>query len=164
VYALSTVVGADGKAGCPQITGAPKPPPTPSTPWSKNTLKVDCAGNFKLCYTLKAGDAAAPLATDCVVSETCTSADYAKENVEQAFPDLPAWVGADPVCAKQFQDRGGYGEMSVVGKSVLCDKIDDGTGKAAVFSRVRYCSSACNKNPGLPECANCGQGGSGSFP
>jgi hypothetical protein len=124
---------------------------------------VDCAGKFKLCYAMKAGSFDAPKPTDCLVAETCTEGDYAKENVEQAFPELPAWVGADPACAKQFTEKGGYGEMSVVGQSVLCDKIDDGSGKAQVFNRVRYCELACNSNPSLPQCANCQQGGSGQF-
>jgi hypothetical protein len=161
-YAVSTVVDATGKAACPTVANTP-PPAVPPTPFSKNSLKVDCAGKFKLCYTLKAGNFDAPSAADCVLAQTCTETTYNKENVEQPFPDLPAWVSSDPTCAKKFKDTGGYGEMTVNGESVRCDKIDDGSGKALVFNRVRYCELVCNSNPGLPQCKNCQQGGSGSF-
>ncbi len=161
-YAVSTVVDGAGKASCPTVANTP-PPAVPGSPWSKNSLKVDCAGKFKLCYTLKAGSFDAPSAADCVLATTCTETTYDKENVEQPFPDLPAWVSTDTACAKKFKDSGGYGEMTVVGESVRCDKIDDGSGKALVFNRVRYCELACNANPTLPQCKDCQQGGSGSF-
>lgn len=44
-----------------------------------------------------------------------------------------------------------------------CDPIDDGSGNVYVFHRLGYCPLECNTNPGLPECRNCGNGGSGSF-
>jgi hypothetical protein len=55
--------------------------------------------------------------------------------------------------------------MTVVGESVLCDKVDDGAGNAFVFNRVKYCPSKCEggANPTDPECQNCQQGGSGQF-
>ncbi len=138
----------------------------PSQPWSPNTLTVDCAGHFKLCYTLKAGKADNPQPTDCELISVCTEADYPTENVEQAFPDLPSWLAVSPAqkqCSMQFASSGGYGEMSVVGLSVECDEIDDGSGGPKVFNRVQYCPLSCATNPNGPGCENCQAGGSGSF-
>jgi hypothetical protein len=152
------------QAACPPISGTTVTQPT--QPWSPNTLKVDCAGHFKLCYTLKAGDAANPLPSDCVLTTVCTEADYPTENVVQPFPDLPSWLATTPAetqCAMQFASSGGYGEMSVVGLSVECDEIDDGSGGPKVFNRVQYCPLSCNDNPTAPGCENCQAGGSGSF-
>jgi hypothetical protein len=160
-YAVSTFDDGTG-AKCTDQGTAP-PGPMPPGPWTTDTLTTDCAGRFTLCYELKAGDFANPQATDCSLTKQCVTADYVKENVEQAFPDLPAWTSADQACAKKWNTVGGYGEMTVVGESVLCDKVDDGAGKAFVFNRVKYCPSKCRDNPALPECMNCQQGGSGEF-
>ena len=133
----------------------------PTQAWSKDTLKIDCAGQFKLCYTLKAGDGKAPSASDCTVAQVCTEGYYEKAGVEQAFPDLPGWYteNADEVaCANTFVTKGGYGEMSVVGTSVTCDNIAQ-----HVFNRVTYCPTSCNTTPTAPECKSCGDGASGSF-
>jgi hypothetical protein len=164
-YAVSTYDdGAGGGAQC-TAQGPTPPPAVPPGPWTTDTLTVDCAGHFKLCYELKAGDFANPQASDCSLTKQCVEADYLKENVEQAFPPLPAWVSPDQACAKKWNTVGGYGEMTVVGESVLCDKVDDGAGGSFVFNRVKYCPSLCRDvaNAGLPECQNCGQGGSGQF-
>ena len=55
--------------------------------------------------------------------------------------------------------------MTVLGESVLCDKVDDGAGNAFVFNRVQYCPSKCENaaNATDPECVNCKQDGSGVF-
>jgi hypothetical protein len=145
--------------------GTTPPGPLPPGPWTTDTLKTDCAGRFTLCYALKAGDFANPQAGDCTLTKQCVTGDYAVENVEQPFPPLPAWASPDQACAKQWNATGGYGEMTVVGESVLCDKVDDGAGNAFVFNRVKYCPSKCRDmaNMGLPECMNCQQGGSGEF-
>lgn len=169
VFAVSTVLeksdagGAD-KAVCP--TGPQfdtSPPPAPTTVWTPNSLKVDCEGRFKLCYTLKAGSYANPLPTDCSLMTVCTEGDYPKRNVVTKFPDLPPWKGNDSACAAQFAGSGGYGEMTVLGKDVRCDAIDDGAGKPEVFARVSYCSQKCGAMPSLPECATCQQNGGGIF-
>ena len=150
------------------------PPPKPSADWSKDSLKVDCAGHFDLCYELKAGSIMNPQPTDCVVAKVCTGGfDYVKEDVEQTLPTLKAWMtpesgsptAAQSACAVAFHENGGYGEMSVVGKSVLCDAIDDGKGNAFVFNRIQYCKAKCNlADAGAdPDCAKCGQDGSGVF-
>lgn len=163
-YAVSTF---DDGTGAKCTTQGPMPPPSmPPGPWTTDTLLTDCAGRFTLCYELKAGDFANPQPTDCSLTKQCVTGDYLKENVEQKFPDLPAWVSMDQACAKQWdKGGGGYGEMTVVGESVLCDKVDDGAGKAFVFNRVKYCPSTCRlpENTMKPECLNCGQGGSGEF-
>ncbi|MBX3191005.1 MAG: hypothetical protein KF819_28675 [Labilithrix sp.] len=164
-YAVST--HDDGTGGGAKCTAqAPTPPPAlPPGPWTTDTLTVDCAGHFKLCYELKAGNFDAPSASDCTLTKQCVEADYLKENVEQAFPPLDAWVSMDQACAKKWNTTGGYGEMTVVGESVRCDKVDDGAGNAYVFNRVKYCPSICRDpaNASNPECQNCQQGGSGQF-
>lgn len=159
VYAVST------NASTGQCGTADGPPPTPPTPtWSANRLTVDCEGRFDLCYTLKAGDAESPSASDCTVARVCTGEFwYATRDQVQELPDLPSWVGSDTACAQQFMDSGGYGEMSVLGLSVECDPIDDGMGGEYVFNRVNYCPLSCNMNPTAPECQNCMMGGSGMF-
>lgn len=144
---------------CPQA-GAPPLQPLPGT-WSPNTVRVDCEGQFKLCYALKAGRATDPRPTDCEVIKVCTEAFYAKVNEVQSFPALPHWVAtsqAQRACAQQFIERGGYGEMSVDGLSITCDKVGP-----KVFNRVQYCPLDCRMNDPRPECQNCGAGGSGNF-
>lgn len=172
-YAVSTVTDGKGstpkpvgQADCPAIPAASAPPPPkPSSDWSTDTLKVDCAGHFRLCYELKAGTFETPKATDCSLTKVCVEADYLKEDVEQPFPPLPAWTSPNSACAAQWETSGGYGEMTVVGESVLCDKVDDGAGNAFVFNRVKYCPTTCAlpANAGKPECQSCQQGGSGTF-
>ena len=52
-------------------------PAKPASDWSKDTLKVDCAGHFKLCYELKAGKYEDPKATDCSLTKLCVESDGA---------------------------------------------------------------------------------------
>lgn len=137
------------------------PAPVPSNPWSESTLKVDCAGKYSLCYTIRAGDSANRQASDCIIHKACIDVDYSVANVEQALPVLPAWATTTPeenACAAKFAEVGGYGEMSVVGESVECDQIPD-----KVFNVIKYCSLACNKDKTLPGCDKCSQGQGGAF-
>jgi hypothetical protein len=162
-YALSTIQNGN-TADCPNVTSAP--PPKPAQIWSKDTLTVDCAGHFKLCYELKVGKAATPQPADCSLYKACVEADYLVANQTQPFPDLDSWVGTDTACAAQAVATDSiYGEMTVIGKSVLCDIVDDGAGNPYVFNRVQYCPLKCTQpgNQGLPECQNCLIGGSGTF-
>ncbi len=167
-YALSTVDDGTGAKCTVQASGSP-PPVAPTANWTTDTLKTDCAGRFTLCYELKAGDFANPKATDCSLTKQCVTGDYAVENVDQPFPPLPAWASlsaADQTCARQWAATGGYGEMTVKGESVLCDKVDDGAGNAFVFNRIQYCPSKCQKEPAKstdPACTSCQQDGSGEF-
>lgn len=162
IGAVSTYQNSQGMAQCPNpVTNPPKP--QPGTTWSKNSLQVDCAGHFKLCYELKAGDANNTLPTDCSMAKVCVEADYPTAGQVLQLPDLPAWTSPNPQCAQKFYSSGGYGEMSVIGLSVRCDKVDDGAGGPYIFNRVQCCPSSCKQNPSAPECARCGQGGSGSF-
>jgi len=161
--AVSTILNGNS-ASCPPISSLPVP--KPSQPWSTNSLKVDCAGHFKLCYTLKAGDVKNPSASDCTLISVCTEGDYPLANQVTPFPPLDSWVADSPAqvqCAMKFANSGGYGEMSVVGLSVECDEIDDGSGGPKVFNRVGYCPLYCNQTPNAPECVNCQTGGSGQF-
>jgi hypothetical protein len=161
-YAVSSYAGAGGQATCPAPPARGLPAPQPGTDWSTDRLTVDCAGQFSLCYSLRAGDAANPSPRDCLVASVCTEAWYAEANVQQELPPLPSWSGSDPDCAARFVATGGYGEMSVVGLSVECDDVSDG-GEPYVFSRVAYCPLDCFDHPNAPECAGCGQEGSGQF-
>lgn len=146
--------------GTPTCLPMSKPLTKPAQPWTPNTINVDCAGHWKLCYTLKAGDAKNPLPTDCTVAEVCTEGDYDKPNEVTMLPPLPAWATTTPAqiaCANTFRQSGGYGEMAVDGKSVTCDVVQK------VFNRVNYCPLSCKDTPMAPECKNCGSGGSGGF-
>jgi hypothetical protein len=165
VYAVSTFIGGGGSSMCPTSpSSTPPPSPQPGTNWSTNRLTVDCEGRFELCYTLKAGDAAAPTPADCTVARVCTEAWYMTRDVTQELPVLPAWTGTDPACARRFRDSGGYGEMSVLGLSIECDPVDDGMGGEYVFNRVNYCPIDCPAGGGgRPECMGCMMGGSGDF-
>lgn len=136
------------------------PPVLPSANWSKNWLTVDCAGIFKLCYELKAGDPKNPSAQDCSLTKQCVDGKYDTPGEPQQMPDLPAWTTADAACAQRFFDVGGYGEMHVEGISVECDTITN-----HMFNRVTYCPMKCalSENKTLPECVNCVSGGGGPF-
>lgn len=162
-YSVST---APDTGQCP-FSGSPPidpPSPHPYSTWSEDTLLVDCEGRFNLCYTLRAGNAEDPQPTDCVVARVCTGEFwYDARNVEQTLPPLPSWVSTENACAQQFVSSGGYGEMSVIGLSIECDPIDDGSGDEYVFNRVNYCALDCDMRPTDPDCMNCGRGGSGMF-
>lgn len=167
VNAASTVVDANGVAQCPAQNPPTVPPPSD---WSTSTLKVDCAGHFKLCLRIRAGVFETPSAADCILGEVCTESDYKVPNVEQPWPNLPAWLGKDQACAAKWNNTpnntsAGYAEMIVKGQSVRCDNIDDGNGGDLVFNRVKYCPRECNEaaNANLPACVSCQQSGSGSF-
>lgn len=164
VYAVSTYVDAMGRAQCPSAPGnMPPPSPQPGTNFSTNFLTVDCAGQFQLCFTIKAGDPMHPMASDCVVSQSCTQGWYMTPGMRQQMPPLPAWTSTSPTCSGRFVMTGGYGEMTVRGLSTECQNIDDGSGQPYTFLRVPYCPARCSMTPSLPECAMCGNGGSGSF-
>jgi hypothetical protein len=117
--------------------------------WSDDTLKVDCAGHFKLCYTVKAGKFDAKTAGDCVLTKVCAEGDYLNVNQTQPWTPVPSWVSNDSACVMAFFTTGGYGEMSVVGTSLTCEPIPD-----HVFQTVRYCGQ---NEPG------CMAGGGGPF-
>lgn len=161
-WAVSTVIRS-GSAACPD-PGTMPPPTRPAEDWSTNRLTVDCEGQFRLCYTLRAGNADTPSDSDCVVAEVCTEGWYAERNVTQELSPLESWVGSDPTCAGQFASSGGYGEMSVVGTTIDCEVIDDDLGGRHVFNRVRYCPLCCSDGScSGAECDRCMMGGSGSF-
>ena len=156
IGAASSVITA-GKPTCTSMVSPVKPP---TSAWSPNSIKVDCAGHWKLCYTLKAGDAKNPMTSDCVIAQVCSEGDYAKADETTMLPALPAWATttADQVaCANKFRTTGGYGEMSVDGKSITCDVV------SKVFNRINYCPLSCNDTPMAPECASCKSDGSGNF-
>jgi len=139
------------------------PPPKPPQDWNTSTLSGDCAGQFKLCYTMKAGAAATPKSDDCVVMTSCVDVWYGQAGKDQPLPNLPGWTSSDASCSKKFIELGGYGEMSVLGKSMECDAVDDGHGQPYVFKRTSYCPPTCSATPTRPECMACSIGGSGQF-
>ena len=151
--AVSTWING-GMIQCPTNITTP-PTPQPGTTWSPDTVKTDCAGNFTLCYTIKAGSATNPQSTDCVVGQACTMGYVPTANVVATLPDLPAWQGMDVACAQTFATTGGYGEMSVYGESVRCEMIASKT-QPYVFGRNSYC-------PLVNPPAGCVSGGSGNF-
>ena len=131
----------------------------PAVPWSTDAFTTDCAGHYRLCYTLKAGDAKSPQSSDCVVSQSCAEGDYAAANQPQKWSDLPGWIttGSESACAQTFYAAGGYGEMSVSGVPVGCGQV------TKTLAYVTYCAQTCLQNPSAPGCANCVPGGNGSF-
>jgi hypothetical protein len=160
--ALSTTQDPDGGATVfPVVTAnEPDPPPEATADWSTDELTVDCAGTFTLCYDLKYGDYNDPKSTDCSIlpnGPICLPKTfYPEAGVPMAFPSFGPWeaTAAQSSCAAQFHANGGYGEMSVLGKSVLCQDIASDAGTSFVFHRIQYCPAT---NP------SCGQDGTGSF-
>ncbi len=160
--AISTVMPGN----CPPNAGSIdwNNPPVPADPWSTNTVTSDCTGYFKLCFTLKALSSpnAPQSASDCTMKQVCTEQYYSVANQPQSFPNLPGWVTQAPAeksCAQAFVTNGGYAEMSVVGESDECDKVNK------VFQTITYCPLKCADpaNANDPECVNCQNGGGGPF-
>lgn len=162
-YLYSSWLDSNGDIQC----GGPYPddmrPPAPDMAWSQSTLNVDCAGQFRLCFTIKAGDVDDPQPDDCEIMTSCVDVWYGEEGVDQELPDLPAWSSGTSSCARMFYRNGGYGEMSVIGESIECDVVDDGSGNPFVFHRTNYCAPTCLDTPNTPECMGCRTGGSGQF-
>lgn len=138
--------------------------------WSENTIAIDCAGRFKVCYHLKGGDPQNPQSSDCVLSTSCS--DYffyteaeAAAGTPKTLPPIPSWLSNDGACASRFRNVGGYFEMSVIGKSVDCE-VNGTEASPFVFGRIPYCPERCNlpENSGLTECQNCANNGGGCFP
>ena len=162
-YTISTDP-ATGQCPAGLTLDPPGPGGHPHATWTNDTLQVDCEGRFELCYTLRAGNADDPQPTDCEVVRVCTGDFwYETRDAVQTLPPLPAWVSTNNACATQFNESGGYGEMSVRGLSAECDPIDDGSGAEYVFNRVNNCPGDCADRPTDPDCMNCGRGGSGTF-
>jgi len=149
--AVSTYIDSSGTIQCPTNPAMPQP----GTTWSPDTVSTDCAGNFTLCYTIKAGSATNPQSTDCVVGQACTMGYVPAPSMVTTLPDLPAWTGTNVACAQQFATTGGYGEMSVYGESVRCEMIGS-MGTPYVFGRNSYC-------PLINPPSGCVSGGSGNF-
>jgi hypothetical protein len=160
-FLYSSVLNAEDKLECTNTASGQ--PTVPSESWSTSKLDIACAGEFTLCFTIKAGDIDDPQADDCVVHAACQDVLYEVANVELELPDLPAWSSADSDCATDFLDNGGYGEMTVLGETFECDIVDDGNGEPFVFYRTSYCPASCNDTPDAEGCAQCRTGGSGDF-
>jgi hypothetical protein len=139
------------------------PPPAPAADWTASRLKVDCAGRFELCYTIKAGDVSNPQPGDCVLVRSCVNTWYGRAGAEQKLPALKGWAATDDACTQRFVEQGGYGEMSVVGKSSECETVDDGQGAPLVFKRASYCPPTCGEMPDNEECQHCSASGAGDF-
>ncbi len=162
-YLYSAVLGPNNTLKCGGPFGNRDIPPAPTEDWTESTLQVDCAGQFHLCFTIKAGDVKTPLATDCVITQQCLDVWYGEAGVEQKLSNFAGWNTTDSACSTKFDVEGGYGEMSVKGESVECDEVGDGAGGAYVFHRTNYCPTSCQQTPNTPECINCVTGGSGNF-
>jgi hypothetical protein len=160
-YVYSSHPGEETGYVCNGLTTTP--PPVPTEDWTTSSLKIDCGGRFKLCYTIKAGDVAKPQANDCVLVHSCVDIWYARAGSEQKLPNLPGWSAADQVCAQRFVESGGYGEMTVLGLSSECEPVDDGEGAPFVFKRASYCPPSCADSPNRDECNHCSASGAGEF-
>jgi hypothetical protein len=162
-YLYASVLGPQNQLMCGGPFANSDIPPAPEEDWTESTLDVDCAGQFRLCFTIKAGDVNNPRPDDCVIHEACQDVWYEEAGVEQQLENFPGWNSTDFACAAKFDLEGGYGEMSVKGVSIECDEVDDGNDGAYVFHRTNYCPPSCQQNMNTPECINCVTGGSGSF-
>jgi hypothetical protein len=160
-YLYSSHLDSAGKIACNTVSSVP--PGKPAEDWNSSTLKLDCAGKFTLCYTIKAGDVKNPQPADCVLNKQCLDVAYDTIQAEQKLPNLPGWTSGDKDCGNKFVSVGGYGEMSVEGQSVECDKVDDGKGNPYIFLRTAYCPPRCTDTPNTAECKACSTGGSGTF-
>jgi hypothetical protein len=131
----------------------------PTQPWSTDTLTTDCAGHYRLCYTLKAGSGASPQPTDCIVAQSCAEGDYATANQPQTWADLPGWIstGTQVACAMTFNDSGGYGEKSVTGTPTGCFAI------TKTIGTVTYCPPSCNQPNPPSSCTGCVSGATVGF-
>jgi hypothetical protein len=146
--AISTVY--DGQtAMCPLDDTA-----APQAPWSTDTFETDCAGHYRLCFSLRAGDATNPKPTDCLVAVSCAESDYATSDVTQAWPPLPSWIttGAETTCAQTMAATGGYGIMTATGTPTGCGAV---TKAFAIFT---YCPLTC-----IPPACTCQSMGTGVF-
>jgi hypothetical protein len=155
VSAVVSTTFAGGAVQCPSDLSV-----APSTPWSSDTVKVDCPGHYRFCFTFKAGSAATPSAADCTIVTACAEDDAPQGGVVQTWAPVESWRAASAPaleCARRFQDTGGYGEMSVSGQATGCGSVD------RVVNRVSYCPQRCNFNPSASGCETCGAGGNGVF-
>jgi len=168
-YQAYSTVYKDGQAtNCNLGDPVPAPGTGPTGDWSPDTLKVDCAGTYRLCFRIRTGDFNNPSTNDCILGESCIDAVYEKENVVQQLPPLPAWGGKDAACAKKWEKdtpinvSPGYGEMIVKGSTVRCDEVG---GQDFVFHRVQFCARSCRDaaNANNPECKACQLAGTGEF-
>jgi hypothetical protein len=162
-YLYSSKPDANGSYLCDPVSADTLPPTAPSASWTTSRLSVDCAGQFELCYTLKAGKASDPKDSDCVLTRSCVDVWYAEAGKLKNLPDIAGWVATNTTCGARFKDVGGYGEMSVRGVSIECDPVDDGDGRAYVFERTSYCRPDCNDMPDSEECKDCSVSGAGKF-
>jgi len=123
--------------------------------WTTDTFTADCAGHYRLCYTLKAGDPSNPKPTDCTVVQSCAEGDDTLASMAQTWPSLPGWLvdGAQLACAQQFSDSGGYGEATATGNPTGCGAV------SVVLGRVTYCALSCNSPNPPASCATCVAGG-----
>ena len=131
---------------------------------ARTSSRSTARGSSPSATRIKAGDAEAPAATDCIVGQSCTTAYYAEPNVAQDLPPLGPWLSTDPACARQFAATGGYGEMTVVGVTLDCQQIG-APNHPYVFSRAPYCPLCCSDGSCTDgfDCAACTSGGSGGF-
>ena len=105
-----------------------------------------------------------PKTDDCVITQLCEQDIwYPKAGVDQSLAPLPSWSSENTECAGKFVQVGGYGEMSVIGRSIECEDIDDGHADPFIFYRTGYCPPSCVSTPDTPSCQACRSGGSGMF-
>lgn len=127
------------------------PQPVPSTAWSALRISAPCAGQGKLCITLRAGRVRSPSADDCVLVERCL--DFAYENVGHVveLPALAAWVAESSECALRNEQIGSYYEFRLDSDQLGCAT------EAERVTRVAVCPARCESNPQGEGCDVCGR-------
>jgi hypothetical protein len=125
------------------------PHSVPTAPWTKLRIGSPCAGDGKLCFSLRQGDSEDPKASDCVLATHCVDFAYQAEDGMLELPALPGWTVTDEACAVRYESFGGYLEFHAEAEGLGC-----ATGLAGAVT-VATCPMVCAKHPELPECADC---------
>jgi hypothetical protein len=154
IFMYSSRILESGRLDCGTATiGEPPTPPAPT--WSSSSIELSCAGDFEVCWEIRAGVAEDPKPSDCVVVRVCTRFEYSQAGERIALPDLPAWVASDPACVESFDAEGGYGLATLQG---ALDACGGSTPEPAVFAVRNYCSPRCHAMPTAQGCNDCGLG------
>ena len=127
----------------------------PTAPWSTDAFETDCAGQYHLCITLKAGrpsgrrpagQATASSKEDCVDIDLAACRTRCRRR--PISPDGSRGEAPTPACVDQFMNMGGYGLLTADG-TVSCGQISSQIGV------ITYCPSDCSGANPPPACANC---------
>lgn len=125
------------------------PQPVPSRPWSAVRISAPCAGDGRLCVTLRAGRAESPTSDDCTLTERCVSFEYTDAGVVADLSPLGAWAAQTGACTQRYDQEGGYLEFR-------SDSAELGCGTSTSMRRVAVCPARCQDAPTGQGCDVCG--------